>query len=108
MIQLIATPIKLQIAGLNDFFHLNSYIYSPTRAPKKGPITIPHNQKNIHMKVPITAPHIQYLDPQNFLVAKTGRKLSNTITMTTTKNQKIKNRKEKILHAIKWNIKSHK
>ena len=74
-------------AAFNAFFPLELFIISPTKAPKKGPISIPNGIGDITPIIsPTVVPITPYLDPPNFFVPMAGMKKSKIQIINATAN----------------------
>jgi hypothetical protein len=83
------------------FFIEFLFMNSPIKAQAKGPRIIHRIHQNSQITVHIHAHQVQYLLHPNFFVARTGRKLSITITAIMIINQRIRKSVENGLPHIK-------
>ena len=72
-------------AAFNAFSPLELFIISPTKAPKKGPISIPNGIGDIIPIIsPTDVPITPYLDPPNFFVPIAGMRKSKIQIINAT------------------------
>lgn len=89
-------------AAFNAFFPLELFIISPTKAPKKGPISIPNGIGDITPIIsPTVVPITPYLDPPNFFVPMAGMKKSKIQIINATAKVKINKLRPKSIFSEK-------